>query len=113
QAQSELEAAEKLENEAAKLCSRASEFEAQAQAQHTGAEKTNSVAEVPASTGTNTAKDFGKGGIAAGAAAQFAQDSAVLRRQAPEKRDKAAALQKEADNLERLAQADLAPTELR
>jgi hypothetical protein len=113
QAQTELEAADKLESEAAKLSGKASEFESQAQAQHSSGEKTNNLAEVSVGNGTNTAKDFGKGSIAASAAAQLAQDSAGMRSLAQEKRNKAAALQKEADNLERLAEADLAPIGLR
>lgn len=92
QAQSELEDAAKLDNEAAILSDRANDYQSQAQAASDG---TNAL---PASDNAKRAV-----AIASSAADQLQQDIAKLRFQTQEKRQKATDLQKEAAQLEHMA----------
>jgi len=97
----ELDAAEKLENEAARLASRAGSLETQARSQAATAD--NIDGSVVTSAPARRAK--GDAAIITSAAEQLEQDADKLRKQSQEKRGKATRLSNEAANLEQTAQS--------
>lgn len=99
----ELEAADKLDADAASLAGRATNLQFQAQCHQEMADTlTNTFSPSPV-VGAFAIKTGGAAGIVSGAADQLQQDVARLRRQAQEKRTKAANLQRDAARLEQNA----------
>lgn len=105
-AQVELDAADNLENEAARLAVRAGSLEIQAQSQETTADSINNSPAAAPLAGLAYVKSKSNATIAAGAADQLEQDIARLRHQAQDKRDRAAKLQREAATLEHTADSE-------
>jgi hypothetical protein len=106
-AETELEAADKLDAQAAGLASMAGSLQFQAQTNQVRAGGlNNSLAPSPLVTDT-AVKVESAASISNGAADQLEQDIAKLRSQAQEKRLKAANLQREAANLEQTAAAEV------
>lgn len=102
-AEIEVDAADKLDAQAASLSARVGNLQAQAQNCETNADNlVSSVDSSPAAGGTYV-KVKGAATIAAAAAAQLGEDLARLRRQAQEKRQKADCLQREAARLDQIA----------
>jgi hypothetical protein len=104
-AQAELEAADDLEKEAARLEGRCMILEIPPQVQVASAEPINN-SPPDSSAAHGCVKARNAAAIAAGAADQLQQDIARLHHQAQDKREKAARLQKQSASLEETAQSE-------
>jgi hypothetical protein len=102
-ADSELDQADKLDDEAAGLCRRASELKSQIGPPAGSTEPMNAAADDPEASKITDGKFKGTAAIASGAVQQLAEDAARIQLQAKGKRQKAADLQKQARELDQTA----------
>jgi hypothetical protein len=106
-ADAELDAADKLDAQAASLASRAENLQIQAQLKEAKALTLTNYTDPSALPNADYAKAKSDASIASSAAEQLEQDVAKLRQQAQERRQKAANLKQEAAQLEQTATAEL------
>jgi hypothetical protein len=102
-AQAELEEADRLDNDASRLSGRAANLESQAQARQADADSVNASSASSPLAGADYVKVRSNASIATSAAAQLGEDITTIRRQAEDKRRKAASLQAEAAHLDQTA----------